>query len=337
MERIPASPPVILPLPDLQRRPRWSVMIPVYNCARYLPETLNAVLDQALAEYQMQIEVVDDASTDADIEALVTQIGKGRILYFRQSSNVGSLRNFETCINRARGELVHMLHGDDLVKPGYYQQIGQLFDQYPEVGAAFCRYAYIGETSKTLYLRDEEMDHPGMLDQWLLRLAERQRIQFCTITVKRTVYESVGSFYGVNYGEDWEMWMRIASRFPIAYTPAILAAYRLHYNSISGQSYASAQNLLDLQWVMQTIQQYLPDAAKEKLLKKSMKFYAHHALITANGLWHGHRNKQGARTQVKAALRMHQDPLLYWKITKLYGKMFLNISRPLRFNNNKYK
>jgi glycosyltransferase involved in cell wall biosynthesis len=219
VDRIPLSPPVIQPLPAGINRPRWSVMIPVYNCATYLKETLTAVLQQALPQEEMQIEVVDDCSTDVDVAALVADMSGGRVRYFRQPHNVGSLRNFETCINRATGHLIHILHGDDLVKPGYYASIQRLFDRFPEIGAAFCRYAYVGESSKPLYLRDPEMDTAGILDNWLLRLAQRQRLQYCTVTVKREVYERLGSFYGVDYGEDWEMWMRIACHYPVAYEP----------------------------------------------------------------------------------------------------------------------
>lgn len=240
--------------------------------------------------------------------------------------NVGSLRNFETCINRATGHLLHILHGDDLVKPGYYEHMGRLFDCYPGIGAAFCRYVYVGQSSKPLYYRDIEMSEPGILDNWLVRLAQRQRLQFCTITVKREVYEQLGGFYGVDYGEDWEMWVRIARHYPVAYDPEVLAAYRLHLGSISGKSYASAKNLKDLQWVIRAIQQYLPEGKKEILYRKAMKFYAHYGLQIANDLWYGLRNRDGARTQVREALSMHKDVLLYWKVAKLYTKMALNIT-----------
>ena len=324
--RIPVAPPVILPLPAGTSRPKWSVMIPVYNCADYLRQTLEAVLQQAPAPEFMQIEVVDDASTDANVEALVVEVGNGRISYFRQPQNVGSLRNFETCINRANGFLVHILHGDDLVKPGYYSKIGALFDRYPAIGAAFCRYVYVGESGKPLYYRDEEMETPGILDNWLARLAQRQRLQFCTVTVKREVYEKLGGFYGVNYGEDWEMWVRIAQHYPMGYEPEVLAAYRLHGKSISGQSYATAKNLKDLQWVIRAIQQYLPEAEKAELYREAMKFYAHYGIKIANDLWYGLRSREGAKIQVQEALSMHVDPLLLWKISKLYIKMTLNIT-----------
>jgi glycosyltransferase involved in cell wall biosynthesis len=301
-------------------------MIPAYNCSGFLVETLEAVLAQALPAEDMQIEVVDDHSTDVDVEVLVMAVGKGRISYFRQPENKGSLRNFETCINRARGQLIHLLHGDDLIKPGYYQAMNELFDRYPQAGAAFCRYVYIGENSKPLYYRDAEMEEAGILQNALLLLAGRQRVQFCTITVQREVYEKLGAFYGVDYGEDWEMWVRIARHYPIAYTPQVLAAYRLHAASISGRSYATAKNLQDLQWVMHTIQQYLPETERARVLDQSMKFYAHYGIKIANDLWYGVRNRHGVRVQVQEALSMHRDWLMYWKITKLYTKMALNIT-----------
>src|SRR5699024_2853393 len=104
--RIPLCPPPILPIRErAEKTPLWSVMIPVYNCSEYLQEAMGSVLIQALAPEKMQIEVCDDASTDADVEKWVGEIGEGRVIYYRQTENVGSLRNFETCLNRAKGNL----------------------------------------------------------------------------------------------------------------------------------------------------------------------------------------------------------------------------------------
>ena len=127
-ERIPQKPPVIKALPDHITRPLWSVMIPTYNCSRYLIENLRSVLEQDPGADIMQIEVVDDFSTDTDVESP----GQGNreragLDYYRQPENVGSLRNFETCLNRATGHYIHLLHGDDQVKTGFYSEIEKLF------------------------------------------------------------------------------------------------------------------------------------------------------------------------------------------------------------------
>ncbi|EMR01075.1 putative glycosyl transferase [Cesiribacter andamanensis AMV16] len=298
-------------------------MVPVYNCAGYLTETLESVLVQDPGREQMQIVVVDDASTDADVAALVQRVGAGRITYHCQPKNVGSLRNFETCLNLATGHYIHLLHGDDKVLPGYYEKIGALLDRYPEAGAAFSRYQYIDEDSAYLYPQQPEQQADGLLSNWLVRLGERQRIQYCAISVRRSVYEELGGFYGVTYGEDWEMWMRIARRYAMAYTPEVLSAYRMHYQSISGQSFVQAKNLHDLQWVMNTIHAYLPDEVRGSVRRTALRFYAHYALKIANRIWHRSYNRQTVKAQIQEALRMHQDPGLYWKIAKLYTKMML--------------
>jgi glycosyltransferase involved in cell wall biosynthesis len=111
-------------------------MIPTYNCANYLRETLNSVLVQDPGSELMQIEVVDDCSTLDDPEAVVKELGKGRVQFYRQPENVGYIKNFETCLQRSRGQLIHLLHGDDCVRDGFYRKMQGLFEEYPEIGAA---------------------------------------------------------------------------------------------------------------------------------------------------------------------------------------------------------
>lgn len=249
-ERTPQSPPLIAPLPDHEGRPLWSVMIPAYNCITYLRSTLESVLKQDPGPDRMQIEVVDDGSTDGDVEGLVNELGKGRIGYFRQKTNRGSLRNFETCLNRSRGQWIHMLHGDDMVKPGFYRETEHLLHAYPEAAAAFTGVRYIDEQGKDLYGHELVSDKEGIVEDWLSKIAQAQWLQPPAIVVKRTVYEQLGGFFAVHYGEDWEMWIRIAANFPVAFSPKYLAAYRVHTNNISSRSLVTGQNIKDLNTVI---------------------------------------------------------------------------------------
>src|SRR5580704_17822873 len=97
-------PPVAAVVPGA-RRPRWSVMIPTFNCAQYLGQTLNSVMRQDPGPDQMEIEVVDDCSTKDDPETVVREAGKGRVMFHRKPKNAGATANFNTCIERSRGEL----------------------------------------------------------------------------------------------------------------------------------------------------------------------------------------------------------------------------------------
>ncbi len=299
-------------------------MIPVYNSGKYLEETLESVLRQAPPYAQMQIEVVDDCSTDIDVQELVRRVGGGRIGYFRQPCNVGSLRNFETCLNLSRGHYIHLLHADDIVHEGFYERLGTLFATYPELGAAFCRYRYIDENGKVLFYHHAEAPVDCVLANWLQRLAEQQRIHYACIAVKREVYEQLGGFCGVHYGEDWEMWARIATRYSFGYTPEVLASYRRHTNSISGHAVNTGKNIDDLVYVMNKINTYLPEEHQKESLAKARKFYAFFAVRTADRVWLEARNHNAALAQIRKAWQLHRDIPLAYAIVKVLAKIVLN-------------
>jgi hypothetical protein len=253
----------------------------------------------------------------------VQDIGKGRVMYYRQPRNVGSLKNFETCINMSQGHLVHILHGDDRVRMGYYERVAALFRQFPEIGAAFCRYDTIDENGKVLWTHTPEMEKDGVLDNWLVKIASKQRLQFCTITVKREVYEKLGGYYGVNYGEDWEMWARIAAHYKVGYTPEILAEYRMHTDSISSASFGNANNIRDIRWVINTIQKLVPQEQRKQVYRAASKHYAHYALTIANLIWHRTQNKKSTHLQICEALKMHTDATMLINAAKIYTKMMI--------------
>lgn len=329
MNRIPGEPPIVQPVTSNTSRPLWSVMIPVYNCAAYLPQTLRSVLQQDPGADQMQIEVVDDCSTDANVEKLVNEIGRGRVAYYRQPQNVGSLRNFETCLNRATGHRIHLLHGDDKVRPGFYAKMDELFEKFPQAAAAFCNYNFIDHENIYRYTNTQEGGKDGILENFLFIMAERCATQYAATVVKREIYESLGGFCSVEYGEDWEMWARIGKDHPVAYTPEILAEYRVHGNNISSGRFRTGQNFEDIRKVLGRINTYLPPEKRSILKRKGYRNYARYALGNSEYIWHVSRDKQTVYTQVKGALRMYTDAKLLRKAAKMYLKIWLHPLRKL--------
>ena len=327
--RTPVKPPVITPLTEEEAlgRPLWSVMIPAYNCGGFLAETIQSVLQQAPAPEHMQIEVCDDASEDVDVYRLVQTVGKGRVGYFRQQRNVGSLRNFETCINRSRGQLVHLLHGDDQVKVGFYKAMESLFATFPEMGAAFCRYVSVDAFNQQEMISELERSDPGLLDNWLEKLAAKQRIQTPAMVARRSVYEHLGGFYGVHYGEDWEMWTRIAAHYPTGYIPQVLAEYRKHADSISGQYILTGQNIRDLKQVMHTISGHFNGAQWAPIERQAKRFYAEYAIQTARKIWGRYHNKRGTSNQIREALTLSTHRQILVQAAKLYVKMWAGVKR----------
>lgn len=320
LPRIPATPPPIPPVPGSADRVLWSVMIPVYNCGPWLRETLISVLEQDPGPAVMQIEVCDDASTEPGVEALVKEVGKGRVSYFRQAANVGHIRNFETCLNRSRGRIIHLLHGDDRVKNGFYEKMAALYAAHPEMGAAFCRYVVRDEYDGAEWISPEELPAAGILENLLPRLAAEQLIVTPSMTVRRSVYEAVGGFYGVYYCEDWEMWLRIAARYPVGYVPEVLAEYRERSGSNSAACFLSGRNLRDIRWLIRLTRQYFPEAEWRVLSAKARRNYARFALRTAEKIWGRSGNRQGVRNQIREGLKLSAAPPVLFPAAKLLLK-----------------
>jgi hypothetical protein len=91
--------PIIEPITNEIDRPLWSVMIPTYNGTEYLEKTLRSVLEQDPGSDLMQIEVVDDCSTQDEPEELVREIGQGRVSFYRQPKNLGLMVIGMTVLN----------------------------------------------------------------------------------------------------------------------------------------------------------------------------------------------------------------------------------------------
>jgi glycosyltransferase involved in cell wall biosynthesis len=90
------------------------------------------VLSQAPRPEEIQIEVIDDCSTKDDPEAVVREVGKACVVFHRKPKNEGAIANFNTCIERSRGELVHILPGDDWILPDFYKTIEQTAEKFPD-------------------------------------------------------------------------------------------------------------------------------------------------------------------------------------------------------------
>ena len=295
------------PLPAEAKRPKWSVMIPSYNCSRYLRATLQSVLAQDPGPGHMQIEVVDDCSID-NPEKAVHEVGGDRVTFFRHSRNVGHIDNFHTCLTHARGEIIHLLHCDDLVRLGFYKALERGFDAESNIGAAFCRPVYINEDGLELSTVPEEQQHSGLLKDAAVRLATEQRIMTPCIAVRRSTYEQLGGFdRRLKCSEDWEMWVRIAARFPIWYEPQSLALYRIHQDSNTGRHIRNAEDMAYTRMAIDIFKSYLPPAMASEVTGKARRTYALSALETARRLLRD-GDGLGSWAQLKEAFRF--DPSL---------------------------
>lgn len=252
--------PAIAPVPQGIYRPLWSVMIPSYNCTHYLKTTLSSLLAQAPSPEMMQIEVIDNCSTEGDVEALVKELGGGRVSFHRQPENIGVMGNFNTCIRRSVGQIIHILHADDIVLPGFYETLQQAFEQEPTIGAAFCRSIYINEDGAQTALSPSSQPRAGVFPNLLESLADSHLILVPAFVVKREVYEHLGGYHlDLFHAGDIELYMRIASQYPVWYEPTPLACYRKHSQSQTFSLVKSGANAANVRLAIAISKSYLSD------------------------------------------------------------------------------
>jgi len=314
--------PTIPPVADGEPRPLWSVMIPIYNSASYLRETLASVLAQDPSPDVMQIAVVDDHSTQDDAAAVVEELGRGRVEFYRQPQNVGLIKNFQTTLELSRGKLIHLLHGDDLVRDGFYQKLQRAFMENPEIGAAFCRHIIIDEHSHWQYISELEQQESGVLPgSWLLLIAGFQRIQTPSIVVRREVYEKLGGFdYRLPIGcEDWEMWVRIAANYPVWYEVEPLALYRNRSGSLTKNTLRSGIYSQQMRKATTIFQAYLPKENAGELYNHTMQNCAFHCLDYARSLIKT-RDVEGTINLIQEALKFSRS----FKVIRSAGRIILS-------------
>ena len=260
------SVPIVSPVQNCIGRPRWSVMIPTHNCAKYLRETINSVLSQDRGPDQMQIEVVDDCSTVDDPKAVVHERGQGRVLFHRQEANVGATRNFNTCISRSLGDFVHILHGDDLVEPGFYAEVESLASRFPEAAMLATRSFYI-----------DEAGHPFGSSPYVARYATCIRdasplyyanpLRTPSVVIRRSFYERHGGFCErLVHVADWEMWTRAAAKGGVVMSNSIGANYREFNGNETSRLRRSGDNIREFLHLGEVFSRIYPDFCLDRFL-----------------------------------------------------------------------
>ena len=312
-------------------------MIPVYDPPLpYLEETLRCVLDQDAGADQMQIEVIDDASPNGAPTEFIRKLAGERVTVHCEPRNLGLAGIWNRCIERARGEWVHILHQDDLVFPGFYQSLRSGVEKFPQSGAALCRHAYCDESGHWHRLSILEMPSPGLLQNFVEPLVTAERVQCAAIAVRRSTYEQLGGFnHDLKHAVDWEMWIRIASKFSFFYEPKILACWRNYAGATTSRQIRSGENIRDIARAIGIWRKYLPEGEAKRLAEIAADRFSYEGFWMARHLL-GQNDFEGSLNQVSAALACKNTFRLQLPAAKIRmkarGKLLLRrIRKPREF------
>lgn len=203
--------------------PKVSVIIPAYNSAQYVGEAVESALAQTYKDHE--IIVVDDGSTDNTKEVLSPYTSRIKY-FFQENRGAPAARNFG--ISRSRGRYVAFLDADDLWLPDKLEKQVMALESNPHLAfvssgtyAVNAQNQIIGVWNKNPQIKEN-----------FGNLLENNFIYILTVVVRRDCLDKVGGFDERLFpSDDYDLWLRLAKRYPFGYIDAPLAKYRIHQNN----------------------------------------------------------------------------------------------------------
>lgn len=209
--------------------PLISVVIPCFNVAATLNETLDSVLGQSWR--QIEVIAVDDSSTDATPAILAAYAARDTRVRVIRQPNAGCAAARNTGIAQAQGAYIGLIDADDLWLPGYLAAHMQRFAADPKLGVSFSRIRYIGNDGAPT----AETTRPKLRDITPEDILQDNPAGCAMLVARRHVFDAVGVFNAqLRRAEDQEWLFRVAlTAWKIEGIDQALADYR---NSPTGLS-----------------------------------------------------------------------------------------------------
>jgi glycosyltransferase involved in cell wall biosynthesis len=204
--------------------PRFSVIMPLYNKAPYVGRAVESVLNQTFEDWELI--VVDDGSTDGG-DAIVEKIKECRIQLFRQSNTgVSTARN--NGVKHAKSEFLCFLDADDWWNPDFLDSMSELIIKYPEGGIYGTGYSIVKNgKSRPAPIGIEKSFEDGEINYCKV-YANTLCMPLWTgaVCMPRSVYNEMNGFKpNLRLGEDFDLWIRVALKYPVFFLNRQLSNY----------------------------------------------------------------------------------------------------------------
>lgn len=208
--------------------PAVTVLMPVYNGARFLAEAVSSVLKQTLSDFELL--AINDGSSDGSAEILAS-IRDPRIRIVDNGRNLGIIATLNKGLDLSRGEYIARMDADDVCLPNRLAaQISFMRDR-PDVGVAGAWYRPIGSAlSRTVRL-------PTSHDEICAWMPFHCPIAHPTVVLRRKDFVESGLRYdpGHPHAEDYDLWSRASRMTRLSNVAQVLLRYRVHVEQLTSR------------------------------------------------------------------------------------------------------
>jgi glycosyltransferase involved in cell wall biosynthesis len=299
------------------------IAITAYGRADFVRDAVESVLAQTFDRWKLRI--CENGPGGGEIEAAVRPYLADERVSFRPSGRELPLaENWTRAIRMGSGRYVALLHDDDRWHRDFLQARFDVLEAHPECGFAFSGWALIDEQGTEKYRRAPLRFPEGVLGrpQLARELAKVNSIIGSTVLVRRSAYESVGfAFDGRWFYCDWEMWARLAARFPAYYLARYDIDFRRHDQANSFVTPEDPERLLA---TMDHIEQLFEEAVEGFELSRLERARARSfsLLLGANAVHQGSGWTNSVSLYLRA-LRLYPPTLLRYASLAMIAKSLL--------------
>jgi glycosyltransferase involved in cell wall biosynthesis len=303
-----------------------SVIIPAFNAAEYIGQTLDSVFAQTYPK--IEVIVVDDGSSDATSAVTKEFAARDARIQLVQQSNAGTGAARNTAIRKARGEYIAPLDADDFWFPEKLEkQVERLEQCGDETGLVYCWSMIIDQHGELF--GDCSHTVEGRLRQALIL---RNIVGNGSVPLFRaTTLEKVGLYLtraeqeGAQGCEDWDLYLRISEHFDVRVVPEYLMAYRQAGSGMSANADTMAHSFAV---VMHRARERNSDLRSSLFRWSAGSFYLY--LVKISNLWDHHNQ---CLRFLQEAVRADPALLLRTSVYKTSLRAFLKTIASSRVRN----
>lgn len=255
--------------------PLVSVVIATYNMGQYLPDAMRSVLAQTWKN--LELIVIDDGSTDNTQEAVKPLLDDPRVKYLR-FANQGQPKAKNAGVRACSGAYIAFCDGDDLWDPRKLELQMPCILSAPAVGVVYSRVDYMDQHGHFLR-HDVPAGHAGCITD---NLIIENFIPFGTALVRKAALDECGIFdESLPMGIDWDLWLRISTRWEFCFLPEVTYHYREWPGQMSKNYRGRYKNAVR---IMNKFFSAYPTAVSARLQRRAWAdTYAGRALVVAKG------------------------------------------------------
>jgi hypothetical protein len=199
--------------------PVVSVILPVYNCAPYVKEAIDSILQQTFRDFELII--IDDASTDNTV-AEIESIADSRIQLIRKPVNSGYTSSLNKGIEIAKGTYIARMDGDDKALPNRFEQQVALLEKHPDIVVCGGAMQIMGTEERVVQPESHDAINVGML----------AICSMChpTVMMRTSFIRNSGHAYNPDKepAEDYDLWVHLLRTGKFYNIQEPLLAYRVH-------------------------------------------------------------------------------------------------------------